>query len=360
MHFLIPPSSDLILHVFLLVGTYLLRLMSSHIHLTRWLSNPWGILSYVCQSYLSLLLSTLMETIHRCCIHFKRKRSPATRARFTLQCTPRTLWDILWNCLATTLSATWVPMHSITPCWMKQTSLKRQLFLVLLALDTPDILVLKAFKKWRCAWEIRRTIIRSRPMCSAHYLPFTSKIQYLMIHFLHFQWYWRRGRRLLHTTWRWVACDWRVRRRKTRNGAWIQCPLKTLNSRAGALNRGALFIPTLVTSINQTQWTQSQRALFAPSSGASSHRGHHQLCLRAPRRPCSTNRRFHPQAPAVFAPLRGILYYIWTAKLQVVLWKIAHANLLQWLPPGVFQGEKGRRAHRACALWLRRLHEQVS
>ena len=65
----------------------------------------------------------------------------------------RTVWDILWSCLATTFAVTWVSVHPNVPV-LEETSwmvLKRRIFLMVLALLAPEVMIMWAFKQWRGA-----------------------------------------------------------------------------------------------------------------------------------------------------------------------------------------------------------------
>ena len=77
----------------------------------------------------------------------------------------RTVWDILWSCLATTFAVTWVSVHPNVP-FLEETSwmvLKRRLFLKVLALLAPEVMVMWAFKQWRGAVMITETINKAKP-----------------------------------------------------------------------------------------------------------------------------------------------------------------------------------------------------
>ena len=65
----------------------------------------------------------------------------------------RTVWDILWSCLATSLAVTWVSVHANVP-FLEETSwmvLKRRIFLMVLALLAPEVMIMWAFQQWRGA-----------------------------------------------------------------------------------------------------------------------------------------------------------------------------------------------------------------
>ena len=77
----------------------------------------------------------------------------------------RTVWDILWSCLATTLAVTWVSVHPNVP-FLEETSwtvLNRRIFLMVLALLAPEVMIMWAFKQWKGAVMITETINKARP-----------------------------------------------------------------------------------------------------------------------------------------------------------------------------------------------------
>ena len=77
----------------------------------------------------------------------------------------RTVWDILWSCLATTFAVTWVSVHPNVP-FLEETNrmvLKRRIFLMVLALLAPEVMIMWAFKQWRGAVMITASINKARP-----------------------------------------------------------------------------------------------------------------------------------------------------------------------------------------------------
>ena len=77
----------------------------------------------------------------------------------------RTVWDILWSCLATTFAVTWVSVHPNVP-FLEETScmvLKRRIFLMVLALLAPEVMIMWAFKQWRGAVMIKEIVNKARP-----------------------------------------------------------------------------------------------------------------------------------------------------------------------------------------------------
>ena len=79
--------------------------------------------------------------------------------------TGRTVWDILWSCVATTFAVTWISVHPNVP-WLEETSwmiLKRRIFLMVLALLAPEVMIMWAFKQWRGAVMIKEIINKAKP-----------------------------------------------------------------------------------------------------------------------------------------------------------------------------------------------------
>ena len=77
----------------------------------------------------------------------------------------RTVWDILWSCLATTFAVTWVSVHPNVP-FLEETSwmvLKRRVFLMVLALLAPEVMIMWAFKQWRGAVMMKEMVNKAKP-----------------------------------------------------------------------------------------------------------------------------------------------------------------------------------------------------
>lgn len=80
-------------------------------------------------------------------------------------CPGRSVWDIVWSCLATTFAVTWVSVHPNVPFleegnWSLR---KRRIFLMCLALLAPEVMIMWAFKQWRGAVMIREAINKAQP-----------------------------------------------------------------------------------------------------------------------------------------------------------------------------------------------------
>ena len=85
-------------------------------------------------------------------------------------CHARTVWNILWSCLATTFACSWVSVHPNVP--FKNEGgweiLSRRVFLMFFAILAPEIMVMWAFKQWRGAVMIREMVNQSKPRPRAH------------------------------------------------------------------------------------------------------------------------------------------------------------------------------------------------
>lgn len=96
-----------------------------------------------------------------------------TRDDSAVLCPDRTVWDILWSCLATTFAVTWISVHPNIPRLEEKSwpLLKRRIFLMCLALLAPEVMIVWAFKQWRGALMIRDSINKARPKsCSCKLL----------------------------------------------------------------------------------------------------------------------------------------------------------------------------------------------
>ena len=77
----------------------------------------------------------------------------------------RSVWDVLWSCLATTFVVTWVSVHPNVP-FLEESSwsiTKRRIFLMGLALLAPEVMIMWAFKQWRGAVMITDFVNRAKP-----------------------------------------------------------------------------------------------------------------------------------------------------------------------------------------------------
>jgi hypothetical protein len=77
----------------------------------------------------------------------------------------RSVWDIVWSCLATTFAVTWVSVHPNVPFLDESnwTLLKRRIFLICLVVLAPEVMIMWAFKQWRGAVRIQEMINKARP-----------------------------------------------------------------------------------------------------------------------------------------------------------------------------------------------------
>lgn len=89
-------------------------------------------------------------------------------------CRGRTVLDIAWSCLATTIAVTWVSVHPNIPRLNEDrwSILRRRLFLMCFALLAPEALFMWAFKQWRGAVMIKEAVNKARPN-SGSYSGFT-------------------------------------------------------------------------------------------------------------------------------------------------------------------------------------------
>lgn len=75
----------------------------------------------------------------------------------------RTLWSILWSCLATTFACTWVSVHPNIPCFQgRKFSTKAKIWLriyfTIISFVAPEIMTFWAFKQLLGAWSIMYTV----------------------------------------------------------------------------------------------------------------------------------------------------------------------------------------------------------
>ena len=77
----------------------------------------------------------------------------------------RSIWDILWSCLATMFTVTWVSVHPNAPSLEEPSYVifRRRVFLMSIALLAPELMVLWAFKQWKGAKMIRDVVNGSLP-----------------------------------------------------------------------------------------------------------------------------------------------------------------------------------------------------
>ena len=98
----------------------------------------------------------------------------------TDDCNNRTIWNILWSCLATTFTCTWLSVHPNVPFKNegKWAILGRRLFLMFFSILAPEVMVMWAFKQWRGAVKIKEVVNDANPescMC-----PSLSRISNLL------------------------------------------------------------------------------------------------------------------------------------------------------------------------------------
>lgn len=75
-------------------------------------------------------------------------------------CGERSIWSILWSCLATTFACTWVSVHpNIPDLWGgERTEKHRRFYFTFLSLLAPEIMLLWAFKQSRGALNIMKVV----------------------------------------------------------------------------------------------------------------------------------------------------------------------------------------------------------
>lgn len=75
-------------------------------------------------------------------------------------CAGRSLWDILWSCLATTFACTWVSVHPNIPFIRESKASTRRwrVYLMIISLIAPEIMILWACKQLQGALVIRETV----------------------------------------------------------------------------------------------------------------------------------------------------------------------------------------------------------
>lgn len=83
------------------------------------------------------------------------------RSSFQHFITSRETLEVVWSCLATTISCTWIAIHpnmhfNRNPTWSEQ--ILRRLYLMVLTLLTPEVMVTWAYRQYRASGEICRSI----------------------------------------------------------------------------------------------------------------------------------------------------------------------------------------------------------
>ena len=89
-------------------------------------------------------------------------------------CHARTVWKILWSCLATTFACSWVSVHPNVP-FKNEGDWEicgRRLFLMFFSILAPEIMVMWAFKQWRGAVMIREAVNEAKPGPRTHVILF--------------------------------------------------------------------------------------------------------------------------------------------------------------------------------------------
>lgn len=83
-----------------------------------------------------------------------------TTTASTGACAGRSLWDILWSCLATTFACTWVSVHPNIPFFResKASTTRWRVYLMVVSLIAPEIMILWACKQLQGALVIMETV----------------------------------------------------------------------------------------------------------------------------------------------------------------------------------------------------------
>ena len=135
-----------------------------HATLTCNIRSP--IFRIACEFASMLLLFTLVYLFHGFQSHAAPLTSLLTESRDTVLSTPgcicpadqRTIWDILWSCLATIFACSWVSVHPNIPgpneSWRR--IFLRRLELMFWAVVAPEMIITWAFRQWVGARNLER------------------------------------------------------------------------------------------------------------------------------------------------------------------------------------------------------------
>jgi hypothetical protein len=86
------------------------------------------------------------------------RRAPPNNCNDINEC--RTLWDIIWSCLATIFACTWIAVHLNIP-GPDESSLRiatRKLGIMVLAIIAPELVVVWAMRQWLVARRIAKGV----------------------------------------------------------------------------------------------------------------------------------------------------------------------------------------------------------
>ena len=70
----------------------------------------------------------------------------------------RTLFNIVWNCISTTIICAWVSVHPNVPPSGQWKGLRRRLEMTFWTIIAPELILAWAVRQWYAAWEIRDTV----------------------------------------------------------------------------------------------------------------------------------------------------------------------------------------------------------
>ena len=76
--------------------------------------------------------------------------------------TRRTLFNITWNCVSTTIICAWVSVHPNVPPSGQWRALSRRLKMMFWTIVAPELILAWAVRQWFAAWEIRDTVNGTR------------------------------------------------------------------------------------------------------------------------------------------------------------------------------------------------------
>src|SRR6266511_3826455 len=73
-------------------------------------------------------------------------------------CNQRTLFNVTWNCLSTTIICAWVSVHPNVPPSGLWRALRRRLMMMIWTIIAPELVLAWAVRQWFAAKEIRDTV----------------------------------------------------------------------------------------------------------------------------------------------------------------------------------------------------------
>ena len=116
--------------------------------------STFGLLEFVSEQNM-LLVFTLVYLFH----NFQTHAIPLTAESAVSACAcHRSIWDILWSCIATIFACLWISIHPNIPS-PNETGWRfflRRLELMFWALLAPELVIVWAFRQWLGARELER------------------------------------------------------------------------------------------------------------------------------------------------------------------------------------------------------------